>query len=74
MNCLEHCLLQWEAMPDYRLWYNSDHVVIIEPNIDLHDKGYLPIEDFGIDYFKGSFRLSGSWLIILEKYFETINN
>ena len=47
MNCLEHCLEQWIDLHNYKLWHNSNHVVIIEPDIDLHDKGYLPVEDFG---------------------------
>jgi hypothetical protein len=69
MNCLEHCLEQWLNMPDYRLWYNSTHVIIIEPEIDLHDKGYLPIEDYG-KHINWSFKNKYRYKRLLKKYFD----
>ncbi len=69
MNCLECCLHQWLLMPNFQLWYNSNHVVIIEPVIDITDKGYLPLEHFGEDHFLTSFALDQDFREILHKYF-----
>lgn len=48
-NCLQYALEFWEKYPSYRLWYNGDHVI----NLPLGSTatGFLPIEDFGFDYF-----------------------
>lgn len=70
MNCLEHCLEQWLNMPNYRLWYNSDHVIIIEPEIDLYDKGYLAIEKYGIRHINWSFRNKYRYKRLLKRYFD----
>jgi len=70
MNCLEHCLEQWLNMPDYRLWYNSNHVIIIEPEIDLHDKGYLTVEEFGLSHLLESFPIGLGFRDLLIKYFD----
>jgi hypothetical protein len=70
MNCLEHCLEQWIDMPDYRLWYNSSHVVIVEPEHRLNDIGYLPLEHFGLSHFLESFHLDMRYREILTKYFD----
>jgi hypothetical protein len=71
-NCLTYCLDQWMYLKeyDYKLWYNSDHVIIIESNINMTDKGYLPIENFGYNYFVSSFYdLSEKYKKILKDYF-----
>lgn len=72
MNCLEHCLSQWLDLRTYRIWYDSDHVVIIEPEIDLHDKGYLPLDVFGEAHFVSSFGLDRYFSGVLRKYFNEI--
>jgi len=71
MKCLEYCLLQWEVMPGFRIWYNSNHVVIIEPEIDMIDKGYLPLIAFGRDHLISSFGLCCTFIKLLDKYFES---
>lgn len=72
MNCLEHCLCQWNYLPDYRLWYNGNHVVIIEPGKFLNDVGYLPITFFGYEHLVNSFALDSDFSEILKKYFANL--
>lgn len=72
MNCLEYCLMQWERLPDFRLWYNSNHVVIIEPEICLRDKGYLPVEEFGENYFIVAFKINCYFSKVLKSYFQSV--
>jgi hypothetical protein len=72
MNCLTYCLEQWSDNPDFRLWYNSNHVVVIEPHIDLRDKGYLPLEEYGFNYFTSSFSLSTAYSLLLQDYFDQL--
>jgi hypothetical protein len=57
-------------MPDYKLWYNSNHVIIIDPEIDLLNKGYLPIEEFGLSHLLESFPLGLGFRDLLMKYFD----
>ena len=71
MNCLQYCLLQWIYLSDFRLWYNSNHVVIIEPEIDLRDKGYLPMSAFGWHYFVSAFNLQDYYKNLLREYLKT---
>lgn len=47
-NCLSYALRYWNLHPEYRLYYNSDHVVNLPVNACI---GFLPIEEFGYDYF-----------------------
>jgi hypothetical protein len=70
MNRLEHCLEQWIDLPDYKLWYNSNHVIIIESGIDLHDKGYALFEEFGLSHLLESFPLEIGFRDLLIKYFD----
>ena len=74
MNCLQYCLLQWTYLPDFRLWYNSNHVVIIEPDIELTDKGYLPLSDFGMSYFVSAFNLGDYYKNLLHDYLKSEKN
>jgi hypothetical protein len=71
MTCLHHCLEQWIEMPEYRLWYNSNHVVIIEPEHNLKQFGYLPLQMFGVANFKASFKLDEFYTKVLEEYLAT---
>lgn len=71
MNCLEYCLLQWEKLPHFKIWYNSNHAVIIEPEIDLACKGYLPLTFFGRSHLVSSFGLSDRFVKILDKYLDS---
>ena len=48
INCLSYALRYWNLYPEYRLYYNSNHVVNLPINVCI---GFLPIEDFGYDYF-----------------------
>ena len=71
MNCLQYCLLQWEKNPNFKIWYNSNHAVIIEHEIDLVDKGYLPLIAFGRRHLISSFALTQDYVKILDRYFES---
>jgi hypothetical protein len=71
MKCIEYCLLQWEEMPHYRIWYDSNHTVIVEPEINLTDKGYLPLVAFGRNHLISSFGLCCTFIKLLDKYFES---
>jgi hypothetical protein len=48
INCLSYALRYWNLYPEYRLYYNSYHVINLPVNACM---GFLPIEDFGYDYF-----------------------
>ena len=48
INCLSYALRYWNLYPEYRLYYNSYHVINSPVNACI---GFLPIEDFGYDYF-----------------------
>jgi hypothetical protein len=48
-NCLSYALRYWNLYPEYRLYYNSDHCVNLP--IGAECTGFLPIEEFGYDYF-----------------------
>ena len=71
MNCLQYCLLQWEKNPNFKIWYNSNHAVIIEPEIDLKDKEYLPVVAFGRKHLISSFGLCCDFVKILDRYIES---
>jgi hypothetical protein len=70
MNCLEGSLLVWKSNQDMRLWYNSNHVVIIENEFNLDLFHYLPIEDFGFDHLVESFGLTDFYQVLLKEYFD----
>jgi len=72
MNCMQHSLLQWLRLPTFRIWYNSNHAVIIEPTIDLRDKGYIPVEEFGFIYFNSAFKLDDISKRILTNYLQSL--
>jgi len=74
MNCLSFALRFWVDNKDYRLWYNSDHVINIP--IDTHPtfkngRKFLPIEEFGYYYFLSSFSgiLEEEDMKLLAQYF-----
>jgi len=80
-NCLTRALDQWnENREEYRLYYNSNHVISIEKSyedivLDVMDgyglPEYLPLKDFGLYYFWGSFSLAPKYIILLTEYLET---
>jgi len=74
MDCLEGSLEIWLKNRDMKLWYNSNHVVIIESEYNLDLFHYLPIEDFGFDHLVDSFDLSHKYQQILKEYFDESGN
>lgn len=71
-NCLTLNLLMWQRCPELKLWYNSNHVVSIEAGIDLKDKGYLPIEEYGLEHFRSSFNMCDYHFSILKVYLDKL--
>ena len=80
-NCLTRSLDQWEENTSlYRLWYNSSHVICIEGYYDafrlfdysIPNTKYLPLTDFGYDYFCISFNLAPKYRKLLKEYFDKI--
>jgi len=68
-NCLSYALRYWNLYPEYRLYYNSDHVVNLPVNACI---GFLPIEDFGYDYFLNWYKnglINEEDLVLLNRYF-----
>ena len=69
-SCLEHCLNMWVATPgSYALWYNHEHVVMIDDGIDLSPFGYLPLESYGEEHLVSSFYLDADYQEKLKLYF-----
>ena len=69
INCLSYALRYWNLYPEYRLYYNSDHVVNLPINIYT---GFLPIENFGYDYFFNWYKrglINEDDLVLLNRYF-----
>jgi hypothetical protein len=71
-NCLTLNLLMWQRCPELKLWYNSNHVVSIEADVDLKAVGYLPVEEYGIEHFRYSFCMSDYHFSILQEYFKSL--
>lgn len=76
MNCLAYALRFWKINPQYKLYYNSNHVV----NLDFYSRdanyhtGFLPAEYFGYEYFSSAFKglLSSYEEDLLKKYFNVL--
>ena len=78
MNCLAYALRFWEEQPDYKLFYNSGHVInmpITNQSYYFYDlfvvTGFLPAEDYGYCYFSSAFEglLDEHEQELLKKYF-----
>lgn len=69
INCLSYALRYWELHYEYRLYYNSEHVINLPVNACI---GFLPIEDFGYDYFFSWYKnslINEDDLVLLNRYF-----
>ena len=69
INCLSYALRYWELHYEYRLYYNSEHVINLPVNVYT---GFLPIEDFGYDYFFNWYKnglINEEDLVLLNRYF-----
>lgn len=49
LNCLSYALQFWKKCPEYRIYYNSNHCINIPEETKI--EGFLPIEEFGFEYF-----------------------
>lgn len=78
-NCLTRALDQWEENPDeYRLWYNSNHVISLEGAYEGYDltalknsslfMDYLPLRDYGYEQLSRSFPLTQEYQDLLKQY------
>lgn len=79
MNCLVYALRFWRDNPQYKLWYNSGHVINIPEGLDVMFKctvsgtiPYSPAEKYGYDYFASAFKefLNEEDLALLINYFK----
>ncbi len=70
-NCLSHSLQFWGKNRNYNLFYNSNHVVAVDANeivgISSH---WIPITDFGIQYFLSSHPIDSKDKELLIEYFK----
>lgn len=74
-NCLTRALDQWDDNRDeFRLWYNSNHIISIEWKNSPRSIGYLPVEYFGTHHFITSFELDRKHLMLLGEYFNSLSN
>jgi len=76
MNCLSYALRFWNKNPLYRIYYNSDHCINIPSSVvnPFPSKEFLPIEEFGYDYFLSWYKqelIGVIDLILLDKYFNS---
>lgn len=67
-NCLEYALRFWEDHFDFKIYYNSDHVITL-PKSYVKLDNYLPIEEYGLDHMLNSFTLDERSVYLLHKYF-----
>jgi len=72
-NCLASALRFWKQHPEYRLFYNSEHVICIHATFIKSDSDikFLPAESYGYNYFKMAFNglLDEYEMKILREYF-----
>ncbi len=74
-NCLSYALRFWNKNPDYKLYYNSDHIInsntVLPPNTGFH-----PIESFGLSHILESFAetISDQDNNLLNQYFNHEKN
>ncbi len=73
MNCLQFALRFWNDNRNYKIFYNSDHVINLE---QCEQTDYLPLEEFGFKNIYNSFRqiLTKNDIQLLKKYFNIYGN
>ncbi len=71
MNCLQFALRFWFKNRNYKIFYNSDHVINLE---QCEQTDYLPLEEFGFDNIYNSFKdsLTADEVELLKLYFESL--
>jgi len=70
INCLSYSLRFWKINPEYVIYYNSDHCINMPKG--MHIYGFLPIEDYGYNYFYSWYKqklINKSDLQLLKEYF-----
>jgi hypothetical protein len=67
-NCLEYALRFWRENPEYRIYYNGDHVVNVRTD---RVSTYVPIEESGYEAISRSFAglLSAEGEELLSMYY-----
>lgn len=71
MNCLQYCLDFWEQNKHYTIFYNSNHAIIVVGDsieVENGDLVYLPLKDYGAEYFINAFNLNEHYTKILYEY------
>ena len=75
LTCLEYALTFWNKNRDFKIYYNSNHVINLEKDVSP-PKGYLELNKFDLNHLVNSFydreKLLGFHLYIhlLGLYFE----
>ena len=66
-NCLQYALRFWDEHPEYRIFYNGDHVINMLHQAD----SFIPIEDYGYNHILNSFKdtMKKKDLRLLRRYF-----
>lgn len=53
MNCLQFALYFSSKNPDYKIYYDGDHVINLRENVNIQN--FLPLEDYGKENILNSF-------------------
>ena len=75
LSCLSYALRFWNRNNTYKIYYNSDHCINIPSKFNKHIDalGFLPIEEFGYEYFQSWFQqklITKEDLVLLDRYFQ----
>jgi hypothetical protein len=74
---MTRALDQWVQNPEFRLWYNSNHVISLEPEFEGHDLSimksypcmeYIELGEYGYEHLVKAFSLNGKYSKVLEDY------
>ena len=53
MNCLQFALYFYSKNPEYKIFYDGDHVINLRENVNIQN--FLPIETYGKEHILSSF-------------------
>ncbi len=73
-NCLLYALKFWSLNPEYKIYYNGDHVINATYDVGYNYSGfiYIRLEEYGYEYIVNSFKevLDDYHLALLNLYFK----
>jgi len=73
ITCLEYALTFWNEHRDYKIYYNSDHVINLKEGT-IPPEGYLELKEFGLNHLLASFYYNYTfaeiiYVDLLKEYF-----